>query len=267
MTLKNNRAPLLCYFKLCASFHSHWWIRTGVTVQTPNLGQIRRFLEPCDPEISWMTLNQANLRDLMAATGLVMLLKMDSIVDFSARVTWKFDGWRAKIIGHLFYSTSRFSHHFKAISELKLDVQSGNAQFGSKSEIFVPCDFEIWWMTLKSNRAPLLCYVKLCAWFQSHCWIKTGVTVRKPSIEVKIDDFLVLCDLEIWQTTLKNNRAPVLCCFRLCTSFHSHQWIQSKVTVRKCLIWVKINNFFFLSPATFKFDGWPWKTRQIWGIW
>ena len=32
MTLKNNRAPLLCYFKLCAAFHSHWWIRTGVTV-------------------------------------------------------------------------------------------------------------------------------------------------------------------------------------------------------------------------------------------
>ena len=24
MTLKNNRAPLLCYFKLCASFRSHW---------------------------------------------------------------------------------------------------------------------------------------------------------------------------------------------------------------------------------------------------
>ena len=33
MTLKNNRAPLLPYFKLCASFRSHWWIQTGVTVQ------------------------------------------------------------------------------------------------------------------------------------------------------------------------------------------------------------------------------------------
>ena len=31
MTLKNNRAPLLCCFKLCASFHSHWWIQPGVT--------------------------------------------------------------------------------------------------------------------------------------------------------------------------------------------------------------------------------------------
>ena len=30
---KNKRAPLLCYFKLCAAFHSHWWIQTGVTVR------------------------------------------------------------------------------------------------------------------------------------------------------------------------------------------------------------------------------------------
>ena len=33
MTPKNNPAPLLCYFKLCASFRSHWWIQTGVTVR------------------------------------------------------------------------------------------------------------------------------------------------------------------------------------------------------------------------------------------
>ena len=33
MTPKNNLAPLLCYFKLFASFRSHWWIQTGVTVR------------------------------------------------------------------------------------------------------------------------------------------------------------------------------------------------------------------------------------------
>ena len=33
MTPKNNPAPLLCYFKLFASFRSHWWIQTGVTVR------------------------------------------------------------------------------------------------------------------------------------------------------------------------------------------------------------------------------------------
>ena len=68
----------------------------------------------------------------------------------------------------------------------------------------------------------------------------------------------VLCDREIWWMTLKNNRAPLLCCFQLGASFHSHQWIQTWVTVRKRPIWVKINDF--LSHVTLKFDRWPWKT-------
>ena len=43
-----------------------------------------------------------------------------------------------KIIGHIFYTTLNFMHHLKAISELKLELQSGNAQFGSKSAISCP---------------------------------------------------------------------------------------------------------------------------------
>ena len=37
---------------------------------------------------------------------------------------------------------------------------------------FVPCDIEIWWMTLKNNSSPLLCYVKLCASFHHYKWIQ-----------------------------------------------------------------------------------------------
>ena len=33
MTLKNNRAPLLNNIKLCATFHHHMWIQTGVMVR------------------------------------------------------------------------------------------------------------------------------------------------------------------------------------------------------------------------------------------
>ena len=55
-------------------------------------------------------------------------------------------------------------------------------------------------------------------------------------------------DLKIWRMTLKNNRATLLRYFKLCASFHSHQWIQTKVTVRKRSIWVKISNF--LSRVT-----------------
>ena len=141
MTLKNKRAPLLCYFAtLCIT--SYPLVNSNWIPETPNLGQIWQFLELCD--------------------------------------------------------------------------------------------LEIWRMTLKNNRTPLLCYFKLCASFGSHWWIKTGDTVRKRSIRVKIGDFFVPHDLEIWRTTLKNYRAPLLCCFKLCASFHSHQWIQTGVTVQKC---------------------------------
>ena len=98
MTFKNNRAPLLYYFKLCAAFHSHWWIQTGVTVRKRPI---------------WV--------------------KFD---DFFSRVTLKFDEWPSKTIGHLFYATSSFVHHFIAIGEFKLELQSRNTQSGSNSTIF-----------------------------------------------------------------------------------------------------------------------------------
>ena len=42
-----------------------------------------------------------------------------------------------------------------------------------------PCDLEIWRITFKNNRAPLLSIIKLYASFHHHMWIQTGVTVRK----------------------------------------------------------------------------------------
>ena len=79
--------------------------------------------------------NKANLRDLIAATGLV-ISNWIQIVNFSARVTVKFDGWPCKTIGHLFYATSSFVHHFVPIGEFKLKLQSGNAQSGSNWMVF-----------------------------------------------------------------------------------------------------------------------------------
>ena len=97
MTLKNNGAPLPCYFKLYASFHSHWWIQTGVTVRK---------------RPSWVK------------------------IDVFSHVTLQFHVWPWKTIVHLFYFTSSFMHHFGAISVLKLELDSGNAQIGSNSTIF-----------------------------------------------------------------------------------------------------------------------------------
>ena len=67
----------------------------------------------------------------------------------------------------------------------------------------------------------------------------------------RIRQFLEPCDLEIWRMTLKNNRAPLLCCFQLCAWFHCHMWIQTGVRVRKRLSWV-------LTSVTLTFDLWPW---------
>ena len=102
-------------------------INWSYSPETPNLGQIRWYFESCDFEIWQMTLNKANLRDLIAATGLVILLKLDS-----------------------------------------------NRRF------FSPCHLEIWWMTPKNNRAPLLCYFKLFASFlaatkQLYDWFSPSV--------------------------------------------------------------------------------------------
>ena len=67
--------------------------------------------------------NKANLRDLIAAAGLVILLKLD----LANCVTSKFDGWPKKIIGNS-YTTSSFEHHFKSIGEFKLKLESVKAQ-------------------------------------------------------------------------------------------------------------------------------------------
>ena len=169
-------------------------------------------------------------------------------------MTLKFDVWPWKTIGHFFYATLSFEHHFVAMGDFKPEMQAGNAQFGSKSMIFRvvwPCNLT---MTLKNNKAPLLCYFKHCASFRTHWWIQTGVTVWKRPIWVKFGDFYSRATLKFDGWPWKNNRAPLQCNLKLCASFRSHWWIQTVVTVQR-QIWVKFEAFF--SDATLKLDVWP----------
>ena len=122
---------------------------------------------------------------------------------------------------------------------------------GQNRLCFEPRDLEIWRTTFKNNRAPLLCYFKLCAAFHSHWWIQTGVTVQETPNLGQIRRFLASCDLEIWRMTLKNDRAPLLSNIKLYLPFHHHMWIQTGVTVRKRLSWV-------VTSVTLTFDLWPW---------
>ena len=213
MTSQNKR-PLFYAVKLWASFQIHQWIQTRVIV--------------------WKCPIWFNIDNLLAACYF------------------------------------KICHHFVAIGAFKLELQSWNAQFWSKSKIFLeawpwnltddleqgksegfdscglpsnltqigfklsifrPCDLQIWWMTPKNNKACLLYYIKLCVSYQIHKWIQTGVTVRKSPMKTpnlgQIRRFLEPCDLQIWQMTLKNNRAPLVLYFKVCASFCSHWLIQT----------------------------------------
>ena len=148
---------------------------------------------------------------------------------------------------------------------------------GQIRQFLEPCDLEIWRMTLKNDRAPLLSNIKLYASFHHHMWIETGVTVRKRlswvvtsvtltfdlwpwpfawtllwSLVITPENFMMIQWWEHSQKGVtdrqtdrraKNNRAPLLSIIKLYASFHHHMWIQTGVTVRKRLIWVKFDDF------------------------
>ena len=173
--------------------------------ETANLGQIWRFLEPYDVEIWRMT---------------------------------------CKTIGHLFYATSSIVHHVVAIGEFKLQLQSGNAQSGSNSTIFRA----VWPSNLTDDLAKRKSISSML--LQALCIISYPLVIlnlsyspETPNLGHKFDDFFEPCDLEIWRMTLKNNRAPLLCYFKLCAAFRTHWWIQTGVTVQKRPIWVKFDVF------------------------
>ena len=165
MTLTNNRAPLLRYFKLCSSFRSNWWIQTGVTVRKrPIWVKFDDFFTSViltfdlwpwlfawtsllwlviTPEnfvmIRWWEHSQQGKSEGFESSDRPIVRKRSisvKIGDVLYRVTLKFDGWPWKTIEHLSFAVSSFVQHFIAIGEFKLELQSGNAQFRSNSTIF-----------------------------------------------------------------------------------------------------------------------------------
>ena len=120
--------------------------------------------------------NYANLRDLIAVTSLVILLKLDSNHWFFSLCDIQFDGCPQ-------------TRQIWGIWKLRLAYSPETPNLGQNRWCFAPCDLEIWWMTLENNRASLLCCMKLCATLHSHRWIQTRVTVQKRPIWVKFDNF------------------------------------------------------------------------------
>ena len=154
MTLKNNRAPPLYYIKLCASFKSHMWFQTGVTVRKRLIRiQIDNFLSHVTLKfdvLPWKTIGHlfyvaSSFMHHFIAMGEFKVNLQVGNAQFGSKSAiycpvwhWFLCGWPCETIGHLFYVASSFMHHFIAIGKLKQKLHSGNAQFGSKLAIFCP---------------------------------------------------------------------------------------------------------------------------------
>ena len=149
MTLENNRAPLLCCFKLCATFHSQFKLELlSRNAQFGSNSTIFRAVWPWNLTYD-LEKQEGTSTMLLQALCIISRPSVNSSWSYSpetpnlgqnrwffSRVTLQFDVWPWKTIRHLFYATSSFVHHYVAICEFKLELQSGNAQFGSNSTIF-----------------------------------------------------------------------------------------------------------------------------------
>ena len=182
----------------------------------------------------------------------------------------KFDGWPRQTIGHLFYCTSGFVHHFKSVGEFILELQSGNAQFGSKSGIFmsrVTLKFEGWPWKIKGHlffttpsfvhhfRAIGEFKLELQPFFTLEIWqmtlnkanLRDLIATTGLVISLKLDSnhgFFIRVALRFDRWPRRNNRAHLLYYVKFCASFQSHGWIQTGVTVRKLIILVNVGDFY-----------------------
>ena len=128
MTLENNRASFLCCFKFGQHFIAIGEIKLELQSGNAQFGSNLTIFRAVWPWNLTDDLEQGKSEGFDSCDQ-PRNLKLDSNRQF-------FRPWPCKTIGHLFYATSSFVHHFVAIGEFKLELQSGNTQSGSNSTIF-----------------------------------------------------------------------------------------------------------------------------------
>ena len=166
MTLKNKRAPLLSVTKLYASFHHHMWIQTGVTVRK---------------RLSWVLTSVTLTFDLwpwpFAWTSLLSLVITS---ENFMMIRWWEHGEKGVTDGQTDGQTDRrtdgLNQSYSCLVAAKNKQGKSNLRdliaatglvilpkLDSNCQFFSRCDLEIWWVTSKNYRAPLLHDIKLCA--------------------------------------------------------------------------------------------------------
>ena len=111
---------------------------------------------------------------------------------FVARVTLKFNRWPWKPIGHLPYTMSSFVHNVKAIGEFKMELQSGNAKFGSIYLLSrVTLKFDGWpWPFARISFLSLVItpenFMKIRWWEHSEKGVTDGRTDRRKEVFLEL---------------------------------------------------------------------------------
>ena len=82
---------------------------------------------------------------------------------------------------HLLYATASFVHHFIAMSEFKLELQSGNIQIGAIFFYLCDLDFDLWpwplaWasflsMAITPENFMMIQWQELTLWRRRHRWM------------------------------------------------------------------------------------------------
>ena len=135
--------------KICVSFDTHTWIQMGVIVRKSS--------------------------------------NLSKIINFSTHVTLKFDRWPPNTIQHLFYTLLSSVHHFVAVYEFKLELQSRNHLFLSKSLTFRKTTGHLLYATLSFMRH----FVAIC---ELKLELRSGIT--------QIGGEFDFCGIDIWPLTL-----------------------------------------------------------------
>ena len=156
--------------------------------------------------------NKANLKDLIAATGLVISNRRYlSLCDL--------EKWWMTLKNNmalLYYAkrcasfqTHRWIQTLETVRKRSTRVKIG--------DIFsrVTLKFDGWpWKTIGQL------HLALCIIWNP--LVNSRLSYCPKMLNLSENRHFLPCDIRIWQMTLKFNRAPLLCFFKLCASFHSH---------------------------------------------
>ena len=114
-------------------------------------------------------------------------------------------------------------------------------------DCFVQLDFEIWWMTLKNNRATFLCYIKLCVSF-SKPWVNSNWRYSPETLNSSQNRHFFLS-----RVTLKFDRWPWISCFTQSIGHLSYavsSFVHHFIAIGKFKLELQAGNAQFRSKST-----------------